>query len=229
MDVACANCSARIKIPDKKLEGIPEGQTIAVTCPKCKNKITVDPGAQKPAPPKRGPEAPEPSQKPASPDERVEKEPSSLGAPFDWLEEGAVTAMICEPDAGVRQRITSVLKSMGYHVSECQNPRDALKQMRGHEFDLIALNEKFGAQNPDANHVLKYLDQLLMAVRRNIFVVLFSDRFKTMDNMAAFNKSVNMIVNLSDLDNLEKIFQRGVSENDDFFRVYRESLKKAHK
>jgi DNA-binding response OmpR family regulator len=149
-----------------------------------------------------------------------------MGNPFDWLEEGAITALICEPDEKVRGRIAAVLKSMDYHVSETPTPRDALKQMRGHEFNLVALNESFGTDNPDANHVLKFLDQLLMEVRRNIFVVLFSKRYKTMDNMMAFNRSVNMIINLDDIDNLEKILQRGINENNAFFRVYRESNKK---
>jgi predicted Zn finger-like uncharacterized protein len=232
MDVACANCSAKIKIPDQKLKGIPRGQSIAVTCPKCKNKITVDPGSspqKKPAAPKpgAGPESRAPSETPPSqgPDSPG-KEAPALGNPFDWLEEGAITALICEPDERVRGRIAAVLKSMDYQISETQTPRDALKQMRGHEFNLVALNERFGTDNPDANHVLKFLDQLLMEVRRNIFVVLFSNRFKTMDNMMAFNRSVNMIINLEDLDNLEKILQRGINENDAFFRVYRESGKK---
>lgn len=229
MDVACAKCSAKIKIPDKKLEGIPKGQTIAVACPKCKNKITVDPDSPQKAAPKPAPdrEAKEPASKPAARDPGADdNDMPAMGNPFDWLEEGAVTALICEPDEKVRARIASVLKSMNYHVSETQTPRDALKQMRSHEFNLVALNENFGTPNPDANHVLKFLDQLLMEVRREIFVVLFTDRFKTMDNMMAFNKSVNMIINLSDLDNLEKILQRGINENDAFFRIYRELSKK---
>lgn len=228
MDVACDKCSARIKIPDKKLEGIPKGQTIAIACPKCKHKITVDPAAGAQKPPAAKPAKPEAAPKSAPPPEPDPSAngPSSMGNPFDWLEEGAITALICEPDVNVRKRIASVLKSMNYHISETETPRDALKQMRGHEFSLVALNENFGTPNPDANHVLKYLDQLLMEVRRNIFVVLFSNRFKTMDNMMAFNKSVNMIINLSDLDNLERILQRGIKESDAFFRVYRELQKK---
>ncbi len=234
MDVACGKCSAKIKIPDKKLAGIPEGQTIAVTCPKCKNRITVDPAGgpkKSPAPTSGAGQEKEVPAKKAEPKgaDPAEKEPPSMGNPFDWLEEGAITALICEPDENMRTRIASVLKSMGYHISESQSPRDALKQMRGHEFNLVALNENFGTPNPDANHVLKYLDQLLMAVRRNIFVVLFSSRFKTMDNMMAFNKSVNMIINLSDVENLEKILQRGINENNAFFRVYWESSKKLDK
>ncbi len=228
MDVACDKCSAKIKIPDKKLEGIPKGQTIAIACPKCKHKITVDPaaGAAKPSPEKSSkPEAAKTGAPPRGTDPPANG-PTSMGTPFDWLEEDALTALICEPDEKVRHRISSVLKSMNYRISDTETPRDALKQMRGHEFNMVALNENFGTPNPDANHVLKYLDQLLMEVRRNIFVVLFSNRFKTMDNMTAFNKSVNMIINLSDIDNLEKILRRSIKENDAFFRVYKELQKK---
>lgn len=228
MDVACDKCSAKIKIPDKKLEGIPKGQTIAIACPKCKHKITVDPAAGAQKPPAEKPSKPEAAKKSSPPrgPSPSANGPASMGNPFDWLEEDALTALICEPDEKVRHRISSVIKSMNYRISETETPRDALKQMRSHEFDIVALNEKFGTPNPDANHVLKFLDQLLMEVRRNIFVVLFTDRFKTMDNMTAFNKSVNMIINLADIDNLEKILQRGINENDAFFRVFKELQKK---
>lgn len=236
MDVACDKCHSKIKIPDKKLQGIPKGQTIGISCPKCKHKITVDPGGKKPPagkPPAAKPTSAKPESKNGKESGPTKKDagsknndPAAMGDPFDWLEEGAITAMICEPDPNNAKKIKSFLTSMGYHIAEPQMPRDALKQMRGHDFDFIALNENFGTPNPDANHVLKYLDQLMMNVRRNIFVALFTNRFKTMDNMMTFNKSVNLIINLEDIDNMDKILERGINENKSFFKVYKELQKK---
>ena len=65
-----------------------------------------------------------------------------------------------------------------------------------------------------------------MDVRRNIFLALVTDRFRTMDNMSAFQKSVNIVVNLEKIDDFEKILMRGVADNAAFYRVFKESLVK---
>jgi hypothetical protein len=97
---------------------------------------------------------------------------------------------------------------MGYNVTEPESDRDALKQMRFHIFDLVVLNKVFSSENPDENNVMKYLERLPMATRRKIFVVLATNRFRTMDNMAAFNKSVNIVVNTKSIDEIGKIIKR---------------------
>ena len=89
----------------------------------------------------------------------------------------------------------------------------ALKTMRYHSYDLIVVNEFFDTKNPDANGVLIYLERLNMSVRRNIYVALISSRFRTMDNMTAFQKSVNMIVNIDNIADFDKILRRGMADS----------------
>ena len=144
--------------------------------------------------------------------------------PFDFVEEGVKTALLCEPDAALQKKIKTGLHNMDYHITAPQLAKDALKQMRFHVFDMVVLNERFGTQNPDMNSVLKYLDRLNMSTRRNIFVTLITDRYRTMDNMSAFNKSVNLIVNLKNIDEIEKILRRGIADHEAFYRVYKRAL-----
>ena len=40
MEVHCKQCNAKLSIPDEK---IPKDQRIKISCPKCKNKITLTP------------------------------------------------------------------------------------------------------------------------------------------------------------------------------------------
>jgi hypothetical protein len=54
---------------------------------------------------------------------------------------------------------------------------------------------------------------------------MLSRRFLTMDHMMELNKSVNLIINLKNLDDIEKILRRGISDNDMFYRLYMENLK----
>jgi CheY-like chemotaxis protein len=149
--------------------------------------------------------------------------------PFDFVEAEGETALICENDPAAREKISSAMKKLGYLLTEAPSARDALKKMRFHAYDVIVLNERFDAENPDQNDVLQYLEGLPMVTRRNMFVALVSDRFRSMDNMAAFNKSVNLIVNTKNIDDVESILKRGVSENTAFYRVYKETMKKMGK
>ena len=226
MDVACDKCPAKFKIPDEK---IPKGQVFAVTCPKCQNKISIDARADAPPPPKETPAPvaePEPAKEKTLLDVVDSDAYDAEEKPFDFLEEGAETALLCEPDQTVRSKIRKALDNLGYHTTEPDSAREVLKQMRFHVFDMAVINELFDTSNPDLNNVLRYLDQLPMFTRRNIFVSLVTDRFRTNDNMAAFNKSVNLVINPKNIDDFEKILKRAVADNTAFYRVFKETLVK---
>ncbi len=235
MDVVCDKCQNKFNIPDKMLEKIPEGKVFAVPCPKCKNKISVRKEPADASPDKKSPAKAEKTAPPPEPppDDAIaaaaaadDDDDGSPGNPFDFLEEGTQTALLCEGDVATRAKIKAALEKMKYHISEPATHRDALKQMRFHDFDLVLLNERFGTRDPDVNHVLKHLEQLPMVTRRNMFIALISERFRTMDNMMAFNKSVNLIISTKDINNMEKVLRRGVKDNDAFYRVYKDLLKK---
>ena len=224
MDVVCEKCRSKFQIPDKKL---PKGQVFSVICPKCTNKVSVDTRFDIPLSTKETP-APSAEPKPGLNKTIIEEVDSSVydasEKPFDFVEEGVETALLCEPEPAIRAKITTALYNMGYHTTAPQSHKDTLKQMRFHVFDMVVLNERFGTMDPDMNSVLNYLDRLNISIRRNIFLTLITNRFRTMDNMAAFNESANLIVNLKNINEIEKILRRGVADNEVFYRVFKESL-----
>ena len=219
MEITCEKCQAKFKIADEK---IPAGRTVAIKCPKCREKIAI-----------------------ASPDPADEKstvlssvhgfEESGSEAydaadrPFDFVEEEGKTALICETDPGINDKIMATLNFMDYRITEAESSRDALKKMRYHVYDMILINEEFDTRDADANGILIYLERLNINVRRNVFVVLLTKRFRTLDNMMAFIKSVNMILNISNIDDFDKILRRGIADNDYFYRTFREGLHKVGK
>ena len=216
MEVICQQCKSKFKIPDKKL---PPGRNLSVKCSKCETKIDINTGDASPAN-----------------DYQVDLEKvvdevatgtyDSVEKPFDYLEEGIETALLCEHNLQVKQKIRDFLEKMDYHVVEAASARNALKYMRFHVYNLIVVNEKFEAANADTSHVLQYLSTLPIVIRRNSFVVLLGKNFRTMDNMMAFYKSVNLVVNLKDMDDFEKILKSALREHDAFYEVFFESLKK---
>jgi DNA-directed RNA polymerase subunit RPC12/RpoP len=225
MNISCENCQKKLKIPDDK---VPKGQMFSLTCPQCNSKVVVDTRSDTPSSSDTDSVLSDKSkpEKKTILDEVDADDYDASDKPFDFVEEGVKTALLCEPDAASQTKIKTGLYNMDYHITAPRLPKDALKQMRFHVFDIVVLNERFGTQTPDMNPVLKYLDRLNMSIRRNIFVTLITNRYRTMDNMAAFNKSVNLIVNLKNIDEIEKILRRGIADYEAFYRVYKRALLK---
>jgi len=215
MEVQCKSCEARFKISDEKL---PAGQVISLKCPKCENKIEVD---------TRGTQATASAASlQAIMDDMASDTYDAALRPFDFLEEGVETALICEQDEAAREKIRSALQEMRYNITDAASTRDALKYMRFHNFELVVLNEGFDGGDPESNYVLKYLAQLSTRIRRDVFVVLAGDGFATGDNMTAFNKSVNFVLNLEDVDELERVLKLSLADHEEFYRILRDTMKK---
>ncbi|MDJ0985225.1 MAG: zinc-ribbon domain-containing protein [Desulfobacterales bacterium] len=206
MDVICTSCQSKFKIANDK---IPANKRTTVACPKCKGYITLRP--RKGAAGGGGGGS-------ISSYDATEK-------PFDFIEEEGLTALVCEPNPPVRRTITNALEVLDYQITEAESARDALKRMRYHNYDLFVINEQFDTDNPESNGILLYLERLSMTVRRNMFVALISNRFRTMDNMMALNKSVNLIINIKNIEDIGKILSRGITDNEYFYRIFRGTLK----
>jgi predicted Zn finger-like uncharacterized protein len=209
MEVVCESCQARFNVPDDK---IPAGKSIRAACPKCKNKITI--AAKETTPPQTSAE-----------DKTGEENYDAAEKPFDFVEEDALTALICEPDPAIRDKVASVLELMEYHLTTVSNTREALKKMRYHNYNVVVVNESFDTSNPETNGVLLFLERLPMATRRELFVCLISRRYRTMDHMFALNKSVNMIINVKNIGDFGKIISTAITENDIFYRAFKETTK----
>lgn len=218
MEIVCNSCNTKLSVADDKL---PKDKAASIRCPKCKNKIAIDlrqnAGNGK-------------AEKTASPnpfnfDEGTEDYDASE-RPFDFLEEEGNTALVCENDPEIIKQINIVLGIMDYSVATADTVRDALKKMKYHTYDMMLINETFDGSDPDANGLLVYMERLEMDVRRNIFVGLLTRRYPTMDNMAAFLKSVNITINLKDIGSIDRILSRGINEYEMFYAAYKDSAKK---
>jgi predicted Zn finger-like uncharacterized protein len=212
MDIVCNNCSSKFRIADEK---IPAGRVTKLACPKCKERISIDP-AKKAG---EGSTALNQSGGNGSYD--------AADKPFDFIEEEGQTALLCEANPIARNTIQNALNLMDYQITIGENARDALKRMRYHVYDLIVVNESFDTKNPDANGVLIYLERLSMSVRRQIFVAMISDRYRTMDNMMSFHASVNLIINIKNIEDIGKILSRGITDTEMFYSIFKETLKEA--
>jgi len=230
MEVQCPKCQSKIAIPDDR---IPAGKLAAFACPRCKQRITVRSTAPAEAvrPVEPPPSPPSPKIGPATSgtdDNDFILDPyDAEEKPFDFIEEEVKTALVCENDAALNKAIQDALNLMEFHVADAPTVRDALKKMRYHNFDLIVVNENFGRAQAESNGVLIYAERMPMTVRRNTFVTLVSHRHRTMDDMMAFQNSVNLIVNARNIDQFDKVLSRGLGENNFTYRIYKDLARDA--
>jgi predicted Zn finger-like uncharacterized protein len=215
MEIVCQDCRNRFRVPDEEL---PPGRMVSIKCPKCDGRLEIHAQA-----------GPTGATSVRSLETLVHEVDShtydATEKPFDYVHAGVQTALLCENDSEVRQKIHDVVEAMNYHVVEAASARNALKYMRFHTYNLVVVNETFDAAGADSNHVLQYVVPLPMSVRGNTFIVLLSSSLKTMDNMTAFNKSVNLVVNLQNIDDMDSVLNGALTEHEEFYQVYKESLK----
>jgi predicted Zn finger-like uncharacterized protein len=202
MEVTCDQCKTTLNVPDDK---IPKDRVIRISCPKCKNKITIDANisAQN-----------EPSPEDAS---------SSTDEALDFYDEDAKLALVLAED-DIAEKVKTAVEGLGHKYIPSLNTRDALGKLRYHRFDIIFIAEGFEGQELENSPIRNYLNTLSMSSRRRIFVALMSDKFNTMDEMAAYALSANIVISTKDTDKLPSIFKKALSEYEKFYKVFMDTL-----
>lgn len=208
MEIVCEGCNSKFVVPDEK---IPKDKIVKIRCPKCGEKIVLEP-------------------------ETKEKKPAATeGFPdigdYSYSEdelpetyEGAKLALFVGEDKQLLPRISQPLEDMEYKLVSTSDLRGAVGKMRLHQFDLIILQEGFGGSIKD-NLVMRYINHLPMAIRRKSFVVLLSNTYRTMDQMMAYALSVNLIINMNDLDRLANILNTAMKRQEIFYKPFFDIMK----
>lgn len=141
------------------------------------------------------------------------------------FEENQRLGLVCDDVPEHQAVIKAALQELGFKVHIPSNSAEAVERMRKNSYEVIVLDEEYAGSTAHDNQVLKTIHSMAMPVRRYIFVALLGKQFKTFDNMTAFAKSVNAVVNVNDLPQLKGILRQGIAENDQFYRVFREVLR----
>lgn len=234
MEVTCTQCNTKLNVPDEK---IPKDQAIRVSCPKCKNKITIDPRM---APQNETSDESYAGTGEWRPKYQVSKNGQETakggdadvdyggGEELDFFDESTKPALVLTDD-NIADKVKTAVEGLGYKYIHTPNTRDALAKLRFHRFDLILVAEGFDGQELENSPVRNYLNTLSISSRRRIFLALISDRFKSMDDMVAYTMSANSVINTKDIDKLPSILKQGISEHEKFYKVFMDTLVEAGK
>ncbi|MEX2148327.1 MAG: hypothetical protein WED01_15065 [Candidatus Rokuibacteriota bacterium] len=138
-------------------------------------------------------------------------------------------ALVCE-DAPERQAvIKAALDQVGFTMHAARNADEAVERMRRDSYELVILDEQFQGTTYLDNAVLAVVRAMPMAARRYMFVALLGREYKTFDNMMAYARSVNVVVNPNDLQHLPAVLVKAMNDNNQFYRVFREVLAESGK
>ena len=119
---------------------------------------------------------------------------------------------------------TKALEEKEFKIQYARSPEHAVHKMKFTHFHFVALNENFGNVALDENPFYQTLIEMPMVTRRNIFFALVGANFKSLNNMQAFQKSANVVINEKDFEKLGDILKKSISENEIFYKVYKETL-----
>ena len=132
--------------------------------------------------------------------------------------------LVCENAPERQAIIRAALEQLGYTMLPASTAEEACERLRRTVFEIVIVDERFESSGVLDNAVLQMLNTMPISLRRQIFAVLLGRDFKTFDNMMAFVRSVNVVVNLNDLPHLPAIIRKGLEDNNEFYRVFREML-----
>jgi hypothetical protein len=223
MELICQDCRAVIQISDER---VPPNSAFRLTCPRCKSKIVVSMKTPE------NQEADKIAMSTATGSNEVyppidDAPGESVGEEMDTLQLGQPAVLLCldrdHPCGGLK----SVLQDMGYVVDRAAAVDQALQRLRFNQYRLIVLAEEFGGSVP--NPVAGYLAELNMNIRRDMFVVLIGERFKTADHLQAFIESVSLVLHPDDLPQSQALLTRCLQDYERFYKVFVDCLIEAGK
>jgi DNA-binding NtrC family response regulator len=134
------------------------------------------------------------------------------------------SVLICD-NSESKSLLKNIFQETGCKIEDSETVEDIIERLRFKTYDIIIINENFEPKNL----VLSYIQEMPMSLRRGIFIVLLSKGLKTDDGLAAFSKSVNMIINREDLKDIISLLEKSMNENNRFYIVFQETLTKIGK
>jgi predicted Zn finger-like uncharacterized protein len=245
MIIVCPKCSTRLQVDQEKSPNRP----FNVRCPKCSATLSsggASPAMEQSAlaiggsPSTEHPRFEQPTARAYEPEAKAGSavEGSSANEALQMLAElltksgGRETqdptarpswnkrkALVCAAEA-YREPVAKRLSDNGYEVYVAEETRQAIETMRSKQLDIVLLDPQFDPAEQGSAFVIREVNVLRPTQRRRLFFVLLSPSLRTMDAHAAFLNNVNAIVNLNDLDDLDRVMEIALREFNELYHEF---------
>jgi len=141
---------------------------------------------------------------------------------FDFISREDKPALIAFSTPAWLEAAKTALEELGYKVHTAATHSDFLVRFNQVRYQLVLMEELFGANIPDENIALKTLQQMSGSQRRHAAIILIGNSFQTFAPMEAFKQSVHAVINSSELFMLNQLVEKTVSDNLAFQCSFRE-------
>ena len=128
-------------------------------------------------------------------------------------------ALVCASEP-YREPVARKLTDIGFQVFVAEDTRQAIETMRSKQMDVVLLEPQFDPTEQGSAFVVREVNVLRPAQRRRLFFVLLSPSMRTMDAHAAFLSNANAIVNVNDLDDLDRVMDVALREFNELYREF---------
>jgi hypothetical protein len=141
---------------------------------------------------------------------------------FDFISTGDKPALIAFSTPEWLETAKITLAELGYKVHTAATHSDFLTRFTQVHYQLVVIEELFGAHTIEENLALKALQTMPVNQRRHATIILLGDSFQTFTPMEAFKHSVHAVINTSEMFLLKQLVEKAVSDNDLFLHSFRE-------
>jgi hypothetical protein len=120
----------------------------------------------------------------------------------------------------------TALVEMGYKVHQAAAHADFIASFVQVPYQLVVLEERFAADTAHENRSLAFLQTAQMHLRRHCVLVLVGDSFTSFHPLEAFQQSVHLVINRSEMMLLIQFLQKTLADNDLFLHAFREAQRR---
>src|SRR5208283_818145 len=135
---------------------------------------------------------------------------------FDFISATDKPALLAFSTPEWLEAARSALTELGYKVHTAATHSDFLMRFSQVHYQVVILEELFGAHTPAENTALKALQNMPVNQRRHATVLLIGSAFQTFTPMEAFKNSVHAVINSSELFLLKQLVEKAVADNNTF-------------
>jgi hypothetical protein len=209
---SCTQCGHKITIDDAK---VPD-RTFQVKCPKCQTLVKF---------PGKGAEAD--GVEPVSDEVRAQLMAPvrrELAASGDATLGAGKRALVALPDKGHAGAITLTLSRLGYQVDTIDDWAESGRLMEQGVYDVIVTARVAGSEGRES--LYQRLNRLNPESRRNLFVVLVGNEFKSGDGTQAWTCLADLVVNAKDAAAADMMFRATLAERTRLYQVFLDAKKR---
>ncbi len=235
MIIRCDNCSVSLQLDETK---IPTGN-FSVRCPRCQNLLRVQKDAsgkglstvEQLAASQAAAATPDGAQDFAAKESELQIN-NALKSLMSALQ---VDKGVIETDSDEKPRrvllclgaktdeTAQVLAKAGYKVYVAQTPAQANERLRDGKTEIVIFSADFAPDLGGAAIIQQKANSMYSSERRRLFLISLEDAGTTMNAHDAFLRNLNLIVNVSDLQQLPLILNRTVSDFNDLYNYFNRS------